>query len=160
MRHSLIYRKAILIDALLDNYRTEKSLTNFPRKVAAKIVGVVFPKSCLRGRGWYKAAFKLPTRARDVVLKISDSKNIKADWAAYNQFPKWQRNRNFAKIYWTTKYCLLQKHGTKRIVSQAELYRLRRIGSRYNLCDIRGDNIRFVDGGFKIIDANLRVPKP
>lgn len=154
-RHALIYKRARLIDNLIDNYRVTRELSNFPRKVAGKIVGIVFPKMQWSGRGWYKTVYRISSRTRDLVLKVSDSKNIRSDVAAYLRIPRTKRNRLFAKIYWKTKYCLLQKYGKAKPISEKKLRELRRAANGFRLRDIRADNVRLVDGRFKIVDATL-----
>ena len=154
-RHALIYKRARLIDRLIDNYRTAKELSNFPREVAGRIVGVVFPTMQWGGRGWYKTVYRISSRKKDLVLKVSDSKNIKNDLVAYHRIPRSERNRLFAKIYWKSKYCLLQKYGKATRISQKKLLELRRTANGFRLRDIKADNVRLVDGCFKIVDANL-----
>jgi hypothetical protein len=64
------------------------------------------------------------------------------------------RNRYFAKIYWGTKYCLLQKYGRKAKVPAPVLKKLRAFGKQYRLTDINEANIRKVD------DSKLLTPVP
>jgi hypothetical protein len=94
------------------------------------------------------------SRERDLVLKVSNPKHLRRDLQAYERIPPTLRNRYFAKIYWKSKYCLLQKYGEKGHVPAERLTRLKKIGRRYGLTDIRPSNIRRVDGHFKIVDAN------
>jgi len=77
------------------------------------------------------------------------------DWLAYHSLPKNIRNRYFAKIYWLTDHCLLQKYGRATRVPDHELRKLKSVGKEYGLRDIRPANIRKVDGRFKIVDASL-----
>ena len=90
---------------------------------------------------------------RKVVLKFGNQKAIKRDFNAYKKCG----NRYFAKIYWHTKYCMLQKYGANKKIPEDELKRLKTIAKeKYGLIDIKEDNIRKVDGIFKIVDANVK----
>jgi len=77
------------------------------------------------------------------------------DWLAYHCLPQNIRNRYFAKIYWLTDHCLLQKYGKGNKVPEKALQKLKGIGKKYGLLDIRRANIRKVDGKFKIVDASI-----
>ena len=158
-RHKLIYRKALFLDTFIKEYQKVRSRTNFPQKEVRTLIHFLFPGSSVSGRGAFKTAHRVSSRARHLVLKTSSPKNIRNDWRAYNKIPENLRNRYFARIYWKTKYCLLQKYGTKRIVPLPALHRLQRFGSEFGLTDIRPANVRKVDGHFKIVDANVAKQK-
>ena len=155
-RHRRILEKARILDRFIDEYRKVKKRVKFPHKEAKSLIRVFFPRSSFAGRGAFKTVHRVSSRARDLVLKTSNPANIKNDWRAYHRIPPTLRNRYFAKIYWTTKYCLLQKHGkgTRGIPKEVKK-RLMEIGRQFGLKDIRPANIRKVDGHFKIVDANL-----
>jgi hypothetical protein len=89
-------------------------------------------------------------------LKIGREEYIKADIEAYMKLPKRIRNRYFAKIYWKTKYCLIQKYGKKTKIPKEILQKLRNVAKKFGLTDIRRANIRKIDGRFKIVDASIR----
>ena len=55
---------------------------------------------------------------------------------------------------------MLQKYGAKTATLPSEIKKLKVIGKKYGLIDIRADNIRKVDGRFKIIDAHPAKKKP
>lgn len=77
------------------------------------------------------------------------------DWLAYHNLPRNIRNRYFAKICWLTDHCLLQKYGREGRVPERVLRKLKDVGRKYGLRDIKPANIRKVDGKFKIVDASL-----
>jgi hypothetical protein len=62
---------------------------------------------------------------------------------------------DFAKVYWRTKYCLLQKFGSECDVPPSRLARLKQIARKYGLTDVRPGNIRCVGGVGKIVDATV-----
>lgn len=155
-RHELIYRKAEFIDQFVDSYKRIRKRSTFPHKEVAVIVRFLFPGSSYAGRGAFATVHKVSSRARDLVLKTSVPKKTRNDERAYRRIPENIRNRYFAKVYWRTKYCLLQKYGEEADVPAAKLAQLKAIGKKFGLSDIRPANVRKVDGLFKIVDATLR----
>jgi len=155
MRHALIRRKALFIDGFVNSYRRIRRRTTFPHKEVSTIVHLLFPGSSYSGRGAFKTVHRVSSRAKDLVLKASNRRNIRNDERAYNRLPKNIRNRYFAKVYWRTKYCLLQKYGKSSKVPPERLKKLKRIAKKYGLTDVRPANVRKVDGQFKIVDASL-----
>ena len=155
MRHALIQRTARLIDQFVDAYMRARRRRTFPHKGVQEIVTLLFPGSAQRGRGAFKTVFVVRSRKRSLALKTSTSNQIMNDWLAYHSLPKNIRNRYFAKIYWLTDHCLLQKYGRESRVPTRVLTKLKDIGKQYGLRDIRPANIRKVDGRFKIVDASL-----
>lgn len=153
-RHSSLKRKAEIIDTIIDEYNKVRQRKNFPRKIVEQLVDLFFPDSNFVGRGVFKEVHAVRSRARKRVLKLSSAKSTTRDWKAYNKLPGTIRNRYFAKIYWRTKYCQLQKYGTRATVPEGALKKLRQIGKKYDLADIKSDNVRKVEGSFKIVDAS------
>lgn len=156
MRYKLIRRKAMQLDKFIDNYRRKKGRNTFPRTELSNVIRFVFPNSSVSGQGRYKIVHKISATSRELALKTGNKDGINNDIRIYERIPRGRRNRYFAKIYWKTKYCLLQKHGEKAPVPAGDLARLKGIGKDYGLKDIRPANIRRVGGRFKIIDASLR----
>ena len=71
------------------------------------------------------------------------------------------RHKVFARIFWHTKYCLLQEFGYSANVSQEELTRLRKIVYKYGVFDVKAENLKMIGGELKIIDANVTsIPIP
>ncbi len=155
MRHALIHRKALLIDHFIDAYTRARRRKSFPHKAVGIVIRLLFPGSTFSGRGAFKTVHKVSSRERDLVLKTSSRKSIHHDERAYRRVPRTLRNRYFAKIYWRTKYCLLQKYGRPGRVPPDRLAKLKEVGGRYGLTDLREENIRRVEEAYKIVDANI-----
>ena len=151
VRHKRIKEIANLIDAFVDRYRKINDRKTFPHMQVGTIVRMLFNSKPL-GKGWHKSAHLVYSTKRNLVFKFGRKVAIRRDTNVYKRIP----NRYYAKVYWFTKYCMLQKYGIKSKVSKSELKRLQKIGKQYGLGDIRPDNIRKVDGKLKIVDANLR----
>lgn len=157
MRHERIHKRALFIDEFVRAYQKVRNRKTFPHKEVGRIIHFLFPGCSYKGRGAFKTVHKISTRARDLVLKTSSPKNIKKDMRVYSRIPETIRNRYFAKIYWNTRCCLLQKYGRKTMgVPAKALKRLKEFGKQYGLRDIRLDNVRKVGGHFKIVDASVR----
>ena len=154
MRHVLLYRTAKFVDRFVDTYKKKRKTRNFPHKKVTTIIEYLFPGSAWKGRGAFKSVHRIYSQEKTLVLKLSNPKNIRSDLRVYRRLPRKIRNRYFAKVYWHTKYCLLQKYGREVNVPLRVLERLRKIGRQYGLRDIRPANIRKVEGRFKIVDAN------
>lgn len=159
MRHANIYKVAILHDQLIDAYCNARNRSNFPHGTASEIIKKLVPGTRILGRGYFKTAHLVYSRSRNLVLKTGSPRSITADIKAYNCLPKNIRNRYFAKVYWNSKYCLLQKYGKKIAVSDSELKRLKVVGKQHGLQDVSPKNIRSFDGLFKIVDANAITRK-
>lgn len=156
VRHETIYQKALLIDKFIEYYMKAKKRERFPRKEAGQVIRLLFPNSRYAGQGASKTVYQISSRARDLALKVSREDNIRNDVSVYNQLPKNVRNRCFAKIYWNTKHCLLQKYGKSIIVPPEVIQSLKEKVKPFGLVDVRAANITRVDGKFKIVDANAR----
>src|SRR3954471_24875209 len=109
-RHSTLKRRAETLDLIIDQYNRVRKRKKFPKKIVEGVVRLLFPGSSFAGRGVFKEVHAIRSRAHTRVLKLSNGKSTNRDWKVYNQLPITLRNRYFAKIYWRTKYCLLQKY--------------------------------------------------
>jgi hypothetical protein len=156
MRHTRIHKQALLLDAKIDAYRKARGLKNFPHRLVKKLIGLLFPRSSFQGKGWHKSAHKVSTRRRDLVLKTGNAKSIRRDYGIFAGLSGKGSRRDFAKVYWRTKYCMLQKFGQKKKVPSRELARLKEVARKRKLGDVREANVRYVDRTFKIIDASKR----
>jgi hypothetical protein len=154
VRHSTLKQKAEIIDFIVDRYKKIHGRKYFPKKILRDIVPLFFPRSRYVGRGVHKEVYAIRTPAHTRVLKISNEVSTRRDLQVYKRLPKSIRNRYFAKLYWQTKYCSLQKYGSKETVPAAEKIKLTEVGKKYGLIDIRDDNIRSFGRQFKIIDAH------
>ena len=155
-RHLKLKRKAEIVDLIIDQYNRVRKRKRFPRKVITNVVNLFFPESRHLGRGAFKEVLLIRSQAYKYVLKVSSLKSTGRDWKIYNRLPRTLRNRYYAKIYWRTKYSLLQKYGKRVQLPDAELKKLRKFAKKYGLTDVRPGNIRKIDKHFKIVDANSR----
>ena len=155
MRHALIQRTARIIDQFVEAYKRARKRSTFPHTGVREIVTLLFPGSAQKGRGAFKTVYVVRSRKKRLAFKTSNSDKIMNDWLAYHCLPANIRNRYFAKIYWLTDHCLLQKYGRESRVPEKTLRKLKDIGKKYGLRDIRPANIRKVDGKFKIVDASI-----
>jgi hypothetical protein len=138
--------------------RTRKRKT-MPFKEIEKIINVFFPKTKPEkmAKGFYKHVFVIHSDKKKLVLKIGRSKkHIRKDYTTYKRLPIRIRNRYFAKIYWTHNLFMLQKFGKEVRVPDKEEAKLRRIGQKYGLKDVRKANIMKFGKSFKIVDAERR----
>jgi hypothetical protein len=154
MRHKRIHEKALLLDAIVKVYRKSRGRKSFPHKMVERIIPLLFPGSRRLGRGFFKTAYLVSSPTRRLALKAARSRYIRRDLKLYKAIPPGVRNRYFAKIYWGTEFCLLQKYGEERKVPAEIRKKLSGKGREFGLTDVREDNIRWVDGRFKIVDAN------
>ena len=155
VRHKTIHKRCLLLDQLIDGFNARRRGKNFPRKQVDQLMPMLFPGSIYAGRGFFKTVHKVSSRARDLVVKTAPRRSLESDLEVYRRIPKEIRNRYFAKIYWSTKYCLLQKFGGRGRVPRERLEYLKRMGRDHGLTDINAKNIRKIDGAYKIVDANL-----
>ena len=111
--------------------------------------------------GWHKIVFGVHSMDQKIVLKVGLKNSIENDHRAYKRVPENMRHKVFARIFWHTKYCLLQEFGYPANVTQEELTRLRKIVYRYGVFDVKAENLKMINGELKIIDANVSsVPIP
>lgn len=154
MKFRRLLQKARLIDAFTRAYRRERKRNTFPHKPVRILVELLFPSWKREGRGAHKHVYKVTSTRRQLVLKVGRRRSIIRDIKAYRRIPASERNQLFAKIYWHTHHCLLQKYGEKPKVSRVELKRLRSDAKRYGLRDVRLANVRNVGGALRIVDAS------
>ena len=155
MHFSEIRKKAKLIDKFIE--ANAKSF-RLPMKEIDVIIRYLFPTCYIRSHGWYKTVFKVCTKSRHVVLKIGKKESIKDDMKVYKRIPAKVRRKYFAKIYWHTKYTVLQEYGEQANPTPEQVEFLKKVGLKYGLGDIRKQNIRMFDGNLKIIDSNIIMP--
>ncbi|MBI1818806.1 MAG: hypothetical protein HYR81_00570 [Nitrospirae bacterium] len=169
MRHKNIRKKAEFIDKCIDRYLKLRKCKNIPRNKVVQFMGFLFPRGKEIGKGNYKTVFSIPSGdgKRGVVLKISRASKIKEEFKNYKDIkPKKTRNKYFAKIYWKTKYFLLQKEGKEMKVSKPANMEIKNIKKKLkkqaiSITDIGQNqshfyrNIAEFEGGLKIIDFNL-----
>jgi hypothetical protein len=126
---------------------------------------ILVPKSFselyVRDFGWHKIVFGIRACDEKIVLKVAAKRVIENDHRAYKRVPENMRHRLFARIFWHTKYCLLQEYGFPTHVTAEQLATIRQVVYRYGIFDIKAENLKRIGGELKIIDANVtRVPVP
>ena len=82
-----------------------------------------------------------------IVLKVGPKNSIENDHRAYKRVPESMRHKLFARIFWHTKYCLLQEYGFPAHVTQEELTQLRRVVYRYGIFDVKAENVKMYRWG-------------
>jgi len=160
MRYKKIYDLTNkVIKPLIREIKKAKNTQRMPYKEIKVILDMLYPATKHQNvsSGYFKHVFIIHTKKRRLALKIGRStRDMRKDWVTYQKIPPTVRNRYFAKIYWRSGLFMLQKYGKKAKVPQHEVNRLKKIGSKYDLKDIREANIMKVDGKFKIVDAERR----
>jgi hypothetical protein len=158
MKFKPLQNQAKLIDDLIDAYKKFTGTPFIPPTDIKAIITRVFPSLVPESNGWHKVVFRIRSEDGDLVLKIGRKEAIENDHRVYKRLPESVRHKLFARMYWHTKYCLLQEYGSITQISPAELNKLREFGYQYGLIDVKSKNIRNINGSLKIIDANM-VPQ-
>jgi hypothetical protein len=155
MKFKELHSQARLIDHAIDAYCVSRNVVFPPLSEISEIVAQIFPGLPPASLGWHKAVFRLRHGHHDLVLKVGPKKMIEGDHDVYRRLPHSIRHRLYARIFWHTRYCLLQEFGVKVPVPVSELKRLREIGYIFGVVDVKEANIRCIRGNFRIIDANM-----
>ena len=158
MKFKSLHEKARLLDDLIDEYMKAEKAGFVPLLRLQDMVTTVFPDAVMVNFGLHKLVFHLRHKSHHLALKVGKAQAVELDHRVYRQLPPSLRHVYFARIFWHTKYCLLQEYGVKSEVRQQQLLQLRAIAGKYELLDITCDNIRNVDGNLKIIDAGISPP--
>lgn len=157
MRYRRLRQTARFLDQFIDSYRRLRRRKTFPHKAVEQIIPLLFRGWRREGRGAFKTVYRVTSTSNHVALKRARGRHIRRDMKLYKALPGSLRNRYFAKIYWHTKYCLLQKYGRRvKHVPSREMQMLKRFAKDHGISDIRAENIRKIDGRFKIVDANRK----
>ena len=90
-----------------------------------QIVLTVFPEARLSNYGLHKLVFFLRHKSHELALKIGKSEAIELDHKAYKLMPADLRYVYFARVFWHTKYCLLQEYGVEAEVLAEDLVQLK-----------------------------------
>jgi len=158
VKFKTLNKRAKLVDDSIDEYIKTKNGHFVPMQNLEEIVLTVFPDAHVSNFGLHKLVFRLRHKSHELALKIGKSEAIERDHEAYRKMPQSTRHVYFARVFWHTKYCLLQEFGVEAEVSAQDLVQLRAIAGKYGLLDITCDNIRSVNGNLKIIDASIAPP--
>jgi hypothetical protein len=161
LKYKTFHDIAKQIDQLIDNYMLANVTSVFPQEQLESIVLKNFPDLYVTDSGWHKIVFGIHSIDQKIVLKVGPKNSIENDHRAYKRVPENTRHKLFAKIFWHTKYCLLQEYGFPAHITQEELTRIRRIVNRYGIFDIKAENVKCINEKLKIIDANVTsIPIP
>jgi hypothetical protein len=149
------------IDHIIDHHLPTKGPSFISQEDLKKIVLSRYPDFFIEDCGWHKIVFGIHRIENKIVLKVGNKKTIENDHIAYKRVPHRLRHQVFARIFWHTKYCLLQEYGFSVQVTAQQLSQIRQTVYKYGINDIKKDNLRLVNGSLKIIDANItRIPLP
>lgn len=161
MKYRELHHKAKHIDRLIAA-ELHDNRGSFPSQDRlAELLAANYPDFEVENCGWHKIVFRNRSFDHNVVLKIGPHKSIEADHGVYKAVPEKKRHRYFARIYWHTRYCLLQEYGEPAAVTQMQLNCLRQAVYKYGVFDVKAENLRWINGELKIIDANVtRIPLP
>jgi len=161
LKYKTLHHTARHIDRLIDHNLPSKN-SPFPDQATLEsLVTCNFPDFYMISHAWHKIVFGNRNIDHKVVLRVGAKKSIANDHHTYKQVPETKRHQYFAKIYWHTKYCLLQQYGEPANVTPEQLRELRQAVYRYGIFDVKADNLRTIDGEIRIIDANTtRIPLP
>ena len=133
MKFKSLHEKAKLLDAKIDQYRNDKKITFLPLPSLQALVLQIFPEATMFGYGLHKFVFRLRHKSHVLMLKIGKKDAIERDHEVYKMLPSSLRHVYFARVFWHTKYCLLQEYGEEIEVSAKSLAQLRSIGEKYGL---------------------------
>jgi hypothetical protein len=152
-----LHAKARILDGSIDDYIETKG--NFvPMHLLQQKVIDVFPDAVMVNFGMHKLVFHLRHKSHDLALKVGKAQAVELDHRVYRQMPPNLRHVYLARVFWHTKYSILQEYGLEVNVSRQQLLQIRALAGKYGLLDITCDNIRVVDGHLKIIDAGISPP--
>ncbi len=156
-----LHHQAKHIDHYVDHNIGTGGPTSIPQEQLIALITKAFPDFYAISCGWHKAVFGNRQVDHKVVLKVGPKRSIENDHRAYKRVPHSVRHLFFARMYWHTKYCLLQEYGYPTNVTAEQLTRIRQVVYRYGIFDVKADNLRKIDGILKIVDANAtRIPLP
>jgi hypothetical protein len=160
VKYHELHHEAKHIDRLIDHELHHTGI--FPTQDRlAEIIAKNYPDFEVENCGWHKIVFRNRSFNHDVVIKIGPHKSIEADHSVYKAVPEDKRHRYFARIYWHTRYCLLQEYGVPVTATQEQLNCLRQAVYKYGVFDVKTENLSWINGELKIIDANVtRIPMP
>jgi hypothetical protein len=161
LKYKPLYHSARQIDHLIDRYLHSSGTSVFQQEQLKSLILKNFPDLYLKNVGWHKIVFGIHSIDQKIVFKVGPKESIENDHRAYKRVPENIRHKLFAKIFWHTKYCLLQEYGFPARVTQEELNRLRQIVNRYRIFDVKAENVKCINEKLKIIDANVAsIPIP
>jgi len=103
------------------------------------------------GKGGYKRVFLVKLNKRELIFKVG--RDVKIQYKIYLE-RKHKKNFKYAKIYWATEKCLLQKY-CKKVKVPVKLIKANKIIAKKNgYSDWRKDNVGLLNN--KIIAFDLQ----
>jgi hypothetical protein len=160
LQYKTLHNTAKEIDHLIDHNLLSSGTSVISQEELKRILLNKFPICTLQA--W--VGTRLSSASIQSTKNRSQSrpkKSIENDHRAYKQVPENTHHKLFAKIFWHTKYCLLQEYGFPANVTKEELTRIRKIVNRYGVFDIKAENLKRIDDNLKIIDAHVSgIPIP
>lgn len=158
MKFKSLHERAKVLDGLIDQNISAEGSSFVPMRRLEKIVLGVFPEAVMANFGLHKLVFHLKHKSHDLALKVGKAQAVERDHRAYKQLPPNLRHAYLARVFWHTKYSILQEYGVEAEVTMQQLLQLRALAGKYGLLDITCDNIRSINGNLKIIDAGISHP--
>lgn len=158
MKFKSLHQKAAFLDKSIDEYVESQGAGFVPMPKLKEMVRAQFPDAVMVTFGLHKLVFHLRHKSHELALKVGRAQAIERDHRAYRMLPPALRHAYFARVFWHTKYAILQEYGVEADVTKQQLLQLRALAGKYGLLDITCDNIRWVDGHLKIIDAGISPP--
>jgi hypothetical protein len=155
LKYETLKHAARYIDHLIDDNLPKRGAVFLSQENIKNLVLGYFKDFYVESCGWHKIVFGIHSADHKLVLKVGPKRSIEQDHEAYKRVPKSVRHRLFAKVYWHTKYCLLQEYGYPVRVSEQQLFEIRRMVYKYGIFDVKAANLKRVDGEIKIVDANV-----
>jgi hypothetical protein len=161
LKYKELHHQAKHIDRLIDAELYTRGGLFLTHEQLQSLVEANYPDFYGEKCGWHKIVFRNKTADHKAVLKIGPKKSIENDHRTYRRVPEETRHRFFAKMFWHTKYCLLQEFGEPATATQEQLDCVRHEVYKFGIIDIKADNLRWIDGELKIVDANFtNIPLP
>jgi hypothetical protein len=154
VKYETLHHAARYLDHLIDDNLPGKSSFLSQESLRNLVLGC-FTDFYVEDCGWHKIVFGIHSADHQLVLKVGTRKSIEHDHEAYKRVPHQIRRSLFAKIFWHTKYCMLQQYGYPVEVSKQELLEIRRMVYRYGIFDVKAENLKRIDGEIRIIDASV-----
>jgi hypothetical protein len=118
LKYKTLHQTARQIDHLIDRYIESKGTSFIGQDELKKLILKDFPDLYVKDAGWHKIVFGIHSIDQKIVLKVGPKTSIEKDHRAYKRVPESMRHQLFAKIFWHTKYCLLQQYGYSANVTQ------------------------------------------
>jgi hypothetical protein len=161
LKYKQLHHEAKHIDRLIDAQLHIKGGLFPTQEQLGALVASNYPDFTFENCGWHKIVFRNRSFDHNVVLKVGPHKSIESDHRVYKSVPEDKRHIYLARIFWHTKYCLLQEYGDQTNVSEEQLSCLREAVYKYGVFDVKAENVRWIGGKLRIIDANVtRIPLP